>query len=147
MAQMPLLKKLATEAFQTVFVPKVIARQLVVLVALEAGMVTLNQISALVQFVASSFSSRSRLIRQMIAEQQKVVTQDDWMDLAERIDNIQGNDVWRSDPECALYERERLTARIDQFVHLMRRQDIFDLMFVLRGSIGRNKFGLLHEVR
>ena len=27
----------------------------------------------------------------------------------------------------------------------MRRRDIFDLMFVLRGGIARNKFGLLHE--
>jgi len=67
------------------------------------------------------------------------------MDLAERIDNVQGNDVWRSDPNCQLYERERISARIDEFVHLMRRRDIFELMFVLRGGIGRNKFGLLHE--
>ena len=67
------------------------------------------------------------------------------MDLAERIDQIQGNDVWRSDPNCKLYERERISARIDEFVHLIRRRDIFELMFVLRGSIGRNKFGLLHE--
>ena len=27
----------------------------------------------------------------------------------------------------------------------MRRRDIFELMFVLRGGIARNKFGLLHE--
>ena len=27
----------------------------------------------------------------------------------------------------------------------MRRRDIFDLMFTLRGGIGRNHFGLLHE--
>jgi hypothetical protein len=35
--------------------------------------------------------------------------------------------------------------RIDEFVHLMRRNDIFELMFVVRGSIGRNKFGLLQS--
>lgn len=67
------------------------------------------------------------------------------MDLAERIDNIQGNDVWRSEPSCRLYERDRISARIDEFVHLMRRRDIFELMFTLRGGINRNKFGLLHE--
>ena len=27
----------------------------------------------------------------------------------------------------------------------MRRRDIFELMFILRGGIARNKFGLLHE--
>jgi hypothetical protein len=67
------------------------------------------------------------------------------MDLAEQIDNIQGNDVWRTEKKCALYESERIQARIDELVHLMRRRDIFDLMFTLRGGIGRNHFGLLHE--
>ena len=67
------------------------------------------------------------------------------MDLAEQIDNIQGNDVWRTEPSCPLYESDRISSRIDEFVHLMRRRDAFDLMFTLRGGIARNKFGLLHE--
>ena len=95
--------------------------------------------------ILSNFSSRSRLIRSLKQRQNEAKTQDEWMDLAERIDNIEGNDAWRSDPNCQLYERERLSARIDEYVHLMRRRDIFELMFVLRGGIARNKFGLLHE--
>ena len=67
------------------------------------------------------------------------------MDLAEQIDNIQGNDVWRTEPSCPLYESDRISSRIDELVHLMRRRDVFDLMFTLRGGIARNKFGLLHE--
>jgi TAG lipase/steryl ester hydrolase/phospholipase A2/LPA acyltransferase len=144
-AQIPLLKEVTMTVIDAVFVPKVVARQLVLLLALEAGMVTANQVTALIQMLLSNFSSRSRLIRQLEQRQSSAATQDDWMDLAERIDNIQGNDVWRSDPNCPLYERERISARIDEYVHLMRRRDIFELMFVLRGSIGRNKFGLLHE--
>lgn len=128
-----------------VFVPKVIVKQLVLLVVLETGLVSVQQVTAVVQYLLSNFSSRSRLIRQLNQEQLNAESQDEWMDLAERIDNIQGNDVWRSDPNCALYERERIAARIDEYVHLMRRRDIFELMFVLRGGIGRNKFGLLHE--
>lgn len=30
-------------------------------------------------------------------------------------------------------------------VHLMRRRDIFNLMFTLRGGIARNKFGSLRK--
>ena len=144
-AQLPHLKQVTEQIIDLVFVPKVIAKQLALLVALEAGLVSVHQVTAIVQWVLSNFSSRSRLIRQLQQEQANSATQDEWMDLAERIDNIQGNDVWRSDPNCPLYERERIAARIDEFVHLMRRRDIFELMFVLRGSIGRNKFGLLHE--
>jgi TAG lipase / steryl ester hydrolase / phospholipase A2 / LPA acyltransferase len=145
MAQIPHLQHFTMALVDTIFVPKVIAKQLALLVALETGLVTCQQITAVIQWLTSNFSSRSRLIRQLHQEQLRVTTQDDWMDLAERIDNIQGNDVWRSDPNCALYERDRIAARIDEYVHLMRRRDIFELMFVLRGSIGRNKFGLLHE--
>jgi TAG lipase / steryl ester hydrolase / phospholipase A2 / LPA acyltransferase len=141
----PQVQRLAQEFIDTVFVPKVIAKQLVLLVGLEAGIVTVSQVTTVVQWIFSNFSSRSRLIRQLQEAQRNAISQDDWMDLAERIDNIQGNDVWRSDPNCPLYERDRIAARIDEYVHLMRRRDIFELMFVLRGSIGRNKFGLLHE--
>jgi hypothetical protein len=34
-------------------------------------------------------------IDQTLQTQQQMPSQDDWMDMAERIDNIQGNDVWR----------------------------------------------------
>ena len=112
--------------------PTTIAKQLVLLLALETGIVTVHQVTGIIQSILGNFSSRTRMIRQLRHEQQKTVTQDDWMDVAERIDRIQGNDVWRSDPNCPLYERDRICARIDEYVHLMRRQDIFELMFVLR---------------
>jgi TAG lipase/steryl ester hydrolase/phospholipase A2/LPA acyltransferase len=140
-----MIQQVGSEIIETIFCPKAVAKQLAVLICLEAGVVTVDQLSYVAYRILSHFSSRKRLIHQLQGEQQCAITQDEWMDLAERIDNIQGNDVWRSDPNCPLYERDRISARIDEFVHLMRRQDIFELMFVLRGSIGRNKFGLLHE--
>ena len=78
-------------------------------------------------------------------KQRNVLTQDEWMDLAEQIDNIQGNDIWRQDPSCPLYEVERINAKISEYIQLMKRRDVFDLMFTLRGGISRNQFGLLHE--
>jgi TAG lipase/steryl ester hydrolase/phospholipase A2/LPA acyltransferase len=114
-------------------------------IALETGMITVNQFLKIVNRLLSNFSSRQRLIRNLQQQQDEATTQDEWMDLAEKIDNIQGNDIWRSKNSSQLYEENRISARIDEFVHLMRRQDIFELMFVLRGGIGRNKFGLLHE--
>jgi len=144
-ANLPAMKQISAEVLEIVFVPKTIAKQLVLVVALQTGAVTIKQIVSLLRALFSNFSSRSRLIRQLQAQQGLANSQDEWMDLAERIDSIQENDVWRSDPNCALYERERISARIDEFVHLMRRRDIFDLMFTLRGGIARNKFGLLHE--
>ena len=139
------MKEVTMEVIDTVFAPKTIAKQLVLSMALQTGAVTVHELWKVLRMLFSNFSSRSRLTRQLHRQQHQAATQDEWMDLAERIDNIQGNDVWRSDPSCALYERDRITARIDEFIHLMRRRDIFELMFTLRGGINRNKFGLLHE--
>eukprot|EP00536_Pseudo-nitzschia_multiseries_P014717 jgi/Psemu1/327636/estExt_fgenesh1_pg.C_7590004 len=105
----------------------------------------IEMLHRLVDDILTKFSSRSRLICNLKDQQEQASSQDEWFDLAEKIDNIQGNDVWRSDNSSQLYEQQRISARIDEFVHLMRRQDIFELMFVLRGGIGRNRYGLLHE--
>jgi len=146
LSNLPIMKKILAEVMDIVFVPKVIGKQLVLAVALQCGMVTVEQVWNLLRGVAFYvMSSRSRLIRQLKIEQSSAETQNQWMDLAEKIDNIQENDIWRSDPDCPLYERDRISSRIDEYVHLMRRRDIFELMFTLRGGIYRNKFGLLHE--
>lgn len=141
----PFLKKYVAEVIEFVFVPKAIARQVALAILLETGVVTVNQVLAIVHKIYSNFSSRSRLIAQLEKQQKEATSQDEWMDLAEQIDNIQGNDVWRTEPTCPLYESDRISSRIDELVHLMRRRDVFDLMFTLRGGIARNKFGLLHE--
>jgi TAG lipase/steryl ester hydrolase/phospholipase A2/LPA acyltransferase len=46
-------------------------------------------------------------------------SQDEWMELAQQIDIIQGNDIWRTTKECALYESDKIQARIDKFVSVM----------------------------
>lgn len=145
MEHAPTVRKIASEVIETVFVPRAVAKQLALAVALETGALTLDQFGRVLHVLSSSFSSRSRLIRQLRHEQSAAETQDEWMDLAERIDSIQANDAWRSDPHCPLYESDRISSRVDEMVHLMRRRDVFDLMFTIRGGIARNKFGLLHE--
>jgi len=141
----PFFKEATLEALEIIFATKTLVRQLALAIALETGMVSISQLLKIANSLLSNFSSRSRLIRNLQQQQDVASSQDEWMDLAERIDNIQGNDIWRSENSSQLYEGHRISARIDEFVHLMRRGDIFELMFVLRGGIGRNKFGLLHE--
>jgi hypothetical protein len=94
-ANAPTIKEFTVELMDTIFVPRTVARQLALAVALDAGMVTINSIVAAVQSVLSNFSSRSRLIRMLQQKQEKATTQDEWIELALKIDNVQGNDVWR----------------------------------------------------
>lgn len=142
---MPEVQVICSDVFEMVFAPKMVLRQLVLAIALETGVVSVNQIIGFMGMIHSNFSSRSRLIRQLEEKQKTAESQDEWMSLAEQIDSVQENDAWRSEPNCPLYESDRLSSRIDEYVHLMRRRDIFDLMFTLRGGMARNNFGLLHE--
>jgi len=142
---MPSVQKIVAQVVELVFIPRAMVQQLVLAIALEAGVMTVHQVSTIFTKFYSNFSSRLRLIRQMEQNQQKVETQDEWMEIAEQIDSIQSNDIWRSEPNCPLYESDRIQSRIDEFVHLIRRHYVFDLIFTLRGGIARNRFGLLHE--
>mmetsp|Transcript_63041 Transcript_63041/g.73749 ORF Transcript_63041/g.73749 Transcript_63041/m.73749 type:complete len:928 (+) Transcript_63041:948-3731(+) len=145
LANLPQIRHLLSTLLELLFIPRTIARQILLVFLLESSFLSLTLLSSLTHSLTTNFSSRARLLRQLTLQQSKSTTQDDWMELAEQMDAIQGNDVWRSDPQCALYEADRIGARIDEFVHLMRRCDGFDLMFTLRGGIARNRFGLLHS--
>lgn len=90
-----MMKEVTLELMDTIFVPRTVARQLALAVALDAGMVTMSSIMGAIQSFLSNFSSRSRLIRQLKDKQERSETQDDWIELALKIDNVQGNDVWR----------------------------------------------------
>lgn len=96
-ANAPIVQEWTLEMMDTIFVPRTVARQLALAVALDAGMVTMSSIVGAVQSMLSNFSSRSRLIRHLKEKQKKAETQDDWIELALKIDNVQGNDVWRYD--------------------------------------------------
>jgi hypothetical protein len=64
-------------------------------------------------------SAKSRLIRELHEKQHVAESQDEWMELAQQIDIIQENDIWRMKKECALYESDKIQARIDKFVSAM----------------------------
>lgn len=91
----PVLKEWTLELLDIIFVPRTVARQLALAVALDTGMVTFDAISKLVRNLLANFNSRSRLIRHLKEKQAQAQTQDDWIELALKIDNVQGNDVWR----------------------------------------------------
>ena len=89
---------------------------IVVLGFFYVSQVTVNQIWCIFRSIAASVSTHSRLIRQLHQQQRMSESQDEWMDLAEQIDSIQGNDIWRTEKTCALYESERIQSRIDELV-------------------------------
>jgi len=115
-------------------------KQIVAVIILQTGAVTAESLLKGMKYIMSFLSEKGRmmrLLRKQIADPTQTKTFDDFMLIAEKIDSLKGDDVWRRDPNCELYEAERLGARIDECKHLIRRGDIFDTMFTLRGGIAR----------
>ena len=133
---------------EVVFSPRTLVRQLILCICLHTGAFTMETFLSGLKYVHSFLSKKGRNIKQLkkrMADPDDTQTFDDYVSIAEAIDRINGVDCWRREPRCELYESDRLQARIDECKHLIRRGDIFDTMFTLRGGIARNKFGLLHE--
>lgn len=127
----PLLQQISTELLDTVFVPRVVAKQLLLAMALESGILTYKQVKNVLQNLLSNFSSRNRLIAQLKRRQEATDSMDDWMTIAEAIDLAQGHTVWRSDPDCALYEKERIVRLIYSLSRFLYRwfNQILTLVF------------------
>jgi TAG lipase/steryl ester hydrolase/phospholipase A2/LPA acyltransferase len=142
---LPAFEKALVQVIDVIFVPKALARQLVAAIILQTGVVTIESIVSTLRWFYGNLSVKSREVRQLRCEIDSCSNQSEWQVLAERIDSLTGDDNWRAKPSCELYERDRLVARIDEFHHLIRRGMMFDMMFTLRGGIGRSKYGLLHE--
>ena len=144
----PLLKQYTTDVlWEMVFVPRIMAKQMMLALLLESGRMAVSQCYHQIYrgILVHLVSSRARMLRQLTLDQHVAQTQDEYMMLAEQMDAITGNQEWRIDPDCPLYERDRIATTIDHYLHLMRRNEVFDLLYLLRGNLGRNQFGLLHK--
>jgi TAG lipase / steryl ester hydrolase / phospholipase A2 / LPA acyltransferase len=131
-----------------VFCPRVVAKQLLLAVVLESGRLVMSQTyhSLYRGMLVHLVSRRARRVRHLQQEQAVVTTQQDYMQLAEQIDAVTGDQEWRMNPHCHLYESDRIVSTIHHYLHLMRRGAVFELLFLLRGSnLNRHRFGLLNR--
>ena len=85
----------------------------------DRSQVTARQLWHACRYVAACVSTQARLVRQLHRQQGEAASQDEWMDLAEQIDSVQGHDVWRTEGGCALYDSDRIQARVDELVRAL----------------------------
>ena len=62
---------------------------------------------------------------------------DEWCQNALIYDEIQGNNIWREKPKSMFYDHELVQSRINSIQEMIANDDVFTLMFRLRGSIKR----------
>lgn len=69
----------------------------------------------------------------------------EWMDYATQYDRLNGGLKWRQDDSSEFYDEKKLRERIENISRMTHNNDIFSLIYRLRGGLGRAKFSMQHE--
>ncbi|KAG5189830.1 acyl transferase/acyl hydrolase/lysophospholipase [Tribonema minus] len=133
------------EALETIFAPRLLLRHLVAAMALQAGLITWNMATAAYGHMMGRMNRKHRALKEAHAALRLAQNYEEWKQAAERLDELENHTEWRNRPDSLLYDHELLQSQIDELNAMMQRQDVFGLMFRLRGSLSRSQHGMLHE--
>lgn len=142
---LPEAERLLYSWADTIFAPKVVVRQYLIALGLELGLFIYHLASRLGTRMVNRMTVKGRQISDTRRRMAKAKNYYEWLKCAERMDELEGKNKWREVPECNLYNHRMLQEKINQLNNMMQNGDVFQLMFVLRGGISRNQFGLLNE--
>jgi TAG lipase/steryl ester hydrolase/phospholipase A2/LPA acyltransferase len=71
----------------------------------------------------------------------------DYAVLAKRLDDAKGAEAWKAEKESHLYSASELQDKIDRLAELRRREDVHNLMWMLRASLNRRNLAVCsHEL-
>jgi len=77
--------------------------------------------------------------KQVLTDQlEKAKSYEQWHDIALKLDHSQGNDIWRMDPASSDYDYKLIAFLVFKLEQLRRKNNITDLMEVLRSGLIRN---------
>lgn len=144
-ADLPAAEYVLFELIDAAFAPRLIAKQVVCILALQTVVLASRAVYAGYKYGMSHiFSSRERLRRNLERKLKNAATYDEWKEIAEELDVVDGNDIWRMDDSSPLFDSRILRRRTQELRIMMRNKDIFQLIFRLRSGLARDKFGIQH---
>jgi TAG lipase / steryl ester hydrolase / phospholipase A2 / LPA acyltransferase len=141
----PGLETWLIEALDTIFAPRLLLRHLLAAMALQLGLITWNMATTASGRLLGRLNRKHRDLKEARAAMRDARDYEEWKLAAEKLDELEGHHEWRIRPDSLLYDHEVLQSQIDELNAMMQRQDVFGLMFRLRGSLSRNQHGMLHE--
>ena len=124
------------------FAPRLVLQQLMVAGTIHASIITVSNLRKAFEMISrriTKYGRSKRRIEQCMAEAN---TYPEWKRYAEELDALDGLDKWRLNEESALYDLKILRKRMTDIRSMMNGEDIFHMMFRLRGSLARDQFGM-----
>lgn len=140
----PAVEAFLFEVVELLFHPKQVLRQLVTISALQV-VVLLGQFShGIYTKIARRLTASGRREEELMARLRTAPTYEQWQDLAQQLDALHGHNKWREIEASPLYDSRMVKKRIKAMEYMLRRGDVFNLIFRLRGGMARDQFGLQH---
>jgi TAG lipase/steryl ester hydrolase/phospholipase A2/LPA acyltransferase len=138
-------EKIMLDMIEFMFGPKrVIYHVLLVCFLQAAGMgiqLTRDGLKYSFSFLSASGKKQMELMRQLGTAKNYA----EWRKIALELDKLLGADKWRSKEDSSLIDSKIIKNRIADTNDMMKRGEIFEMMFRLRGGLARDQFGMQNE--
>lgn len=143
--KIPDMERLILDVLDRMFAPRQILRQIAMISVLQVVLMCYTSLSSVWTSIALRLTEAGRKEKHLIEQLSLAQTYDEWQVAAQELDKFRGYDVWRSQDHSTLYDHRMLQKRIMFTREMLRRGDVFDLMFRMRGGLARDQFGMQHE--
>jgi TAG lipase / steryl ester hydrolase / phospholipase A2 / LPA acyltransferase len=141
----PNIEKLLLDILDAMFYPKQIGRQVMMIAALQFVLLSYSSINSGWTALMQSLTNTGLKEKKLTSQLKEVLTYDEWQVAARKLDSFRGFDHWRSSDYSIFYDTQLIQKRILLTRDMLRRGDVFDLMFRLRSGLARDQFGMQHE--
>jgi hypothetical protein len=131
--------------FEFVFAPKQLLRQLIVASSIQGGIIAFRGLYQFAQLILSKLSKKGRYRKKLVDSMSKAKTYAEWKRYAEELDILDGFDKWRKEETSTLYDARVLKKRMNGIKSMIENNDVFNLIFRLRGALARDQYGMQHE--
>lgn len=96
-------------------------------------------------FCTEFLTERGRLSRKLRLGLHNAKSFPEWFDFATQYDRLNGGLKWREDDSSQFYDEKKLRERIGNISRMTKNNDVFSLIYRLRGGLTRDKFSMQHE--
>ena len=125
--------------------PSLLLRQLALAVIIQGGIMSFSGLKLIIDKCFRVFTKKG-ITRKNIQDRMKSAkSYSEWKRYAEDLDALDNLDKWRLDEECNLYDVTVLKKRMSDIRTMMNSEDVFHMMYRLRGALARDQFGMQQE--
>lgn len=131
--------------FDITFLPQELFKTVFMIVSVQSSLLVLNGLYSMTSDWINVLTSRGRKRKQIEDKLANANCYSEWELNAKLLDEFDGKIKWIQDENSNFYNPKILRKRINDIKELMQKDDIFNLMFKLRGGLSRDAFNITNE--